>query len=59
MTVSFWVLGQAARQYNKNAVEILRMVGFTSGTVNTCLYMKKSMKGITYIALYVDDELMI
>ena len=33
--------------------------GFVEGVVDPCLYMKKSSKGLVYIALYVDDNLMI
>ena len=47
-----------ARQYNKKAVEILKKVGFTGGNAHPCLNMKKSMKGIEHVALYVDDNLM-
>ena len=41
-------LVQAARQYNKQAVEVLKKVGFIRGNVDPS-------KGILYIALYVDD----
>ena len=33
--------------------------GFVKGNVNPCLYVKKSNKGIVYVALYVGDNLMI
>ena len=33
--------------------------GFIGGNVDTCLYMKKSEKGVVYIALYMDDHLLI
>ena len=42
----------------KKAVEIMKKVGFARGTVDPCLHMKKSLKGIIYVALYVDDNLM-
>ena len=29
------------------------------GNVDSCLYIKKSAKGIVYVALYIDDNLMI
>ena len=44
-------LVQAARKYNKTAVKILTNFGFERGNVNPCLYIKKSVKGIIYIAL--------
>ena len=50
---------QARRQYNKKAVEILKKVGFTGANVDPYIYIKKSMKGIVYIVLYVDNDLMI
>ena len=34
----------------------MRLVG---GNVDPCLYMKKSAKGIAYVTLYIDDNLMI
>ena len=52
-------LVQAACQYYKKAVEILKSSGFVGGNIDPCLYVKKSMKGIVYIALYVDNNLMI
>ena len=52
-------LVQGARQYHKKAVEILKRIGFTGGDVDPCLYMKKSKKGLVFIALYVDDNLMV
>ena len=46
-------------QYNKKAMEILKKVGFTRGNDDPCLCMKKSTKGIVYVTLYTDDNLMI
>ena len=40
-------------------MEILKKIGFTGGDVDPCLYMKKSKKGLVFIALYVDDNLMV
>ena len=56
-----WIYGlvQSARQYYKKAVKILKNLGFVGGNVDPCLYAKKSAKGIVYIALYIDDNLMI
>ena len=33
-------------------------MGF-KGNDNPCLYVKKSAKGVVYVALYVDDSLMV
>ena len=52
-------LVQAACQYYKKAVEILKSSGFVRGSIDSCLYVKKSMRGIVYIALYIEDNLMI
>ena len=52
-------LVQAARQYYIKAVEILKSTGFIGGSIDPCLNVKKSAKGIVYMALYVDDNLMI
>ena len=43
----------------KKAIKILKNLGFIGGSVPPCLYMKKSAKGVVYIALYVDDDLMV
>ena len=50
---------QAAKQYNKKVVEIFRVKGFMGGNVDPFLYMKKSMKHITYRALYKYDNSLI
>ena len=52
-------LVQAARQYYKKVVKILKQIGFTGGDVDPCLFTKRSEKGICFIALYVDDNLLI
>ena len=52
-------LVQAVRQYCEKDVEILKNSGFVGGRIDRCLYFKKSMQGIVYIALFIDDNLMI
>ena len=52
-------LVQSARQYHKKAVEILQKIGYVGGIVDPCLFMKKSEKWLVYIALYVDDNLLV
>ena len=42
----------------KKAVKIFKSSGFIGGIIDPCLYVKKSMKWIVYIALYVNDNLM-
>ncbi len=52
-------LVQAAIQYHKNMVEILKSIGFEGGDVNPCLYMKRDKNGLIYVALCVGDNLLI
>ena len=52
-------LVQVAWQYYKKAIEILKNSDFIGGTIDPCLYVKKSAKDVVYVALYVDDNLMI
>ena len=47
-------LVQAARQYHKKVVEILRDAGFKGGDVDPCLMWRNYEKGLIYVALYVD-----
>ena len=43
----------------KKAVEILKKFGLAAGKIDPCLYVKKSEKSVVYVALYVDDNLMV
>ena len=52
-------LVQAARQYYKKAIEMLKKAGFVGGNANPCFHVKKSAKGVVYVALYVDDNFMV
>ena len=52
-------LVQAARQYHKNMVEMLKSIGFKGGDIDPCLYMKRDKNGLIYVDLYVDDNLLI
>ena len=47
------------RQYYKKAVKNLKNLEFVGGNVYPCLYVNKSAKGIVYVALYIDDNLMV
>ena len=42
MTSSFWT----SVEYYKKVIKILKKVGFIGGNVVSCLYMKKSAKGL-------------
>ena len=52
-------LHQAAWQYYKKAVEILKKLISVEANVDTCLYVKKSEKSIMFVALYIDNNLMV
>ena len=41
------------------AAQQLKSSGFVIGSINPCRYVKKSTKGILYVALYVGNILMI
>ena len=40
-------------------VELLRKIGFAGGDSDPFLFVRKNKLGICYIAIYVDDNLMI
>ena len=50
-------LVQAAIQYHKKFVTILRSIGFTGGDVDTCPFVRKSAKGICFVGIYVNNKL--
>ena len=52
-------LVQAARQYYKKFVAILRKIGFKGGDVDPCLFTRHDKNGHVFIAIYVDDNLII
>ena len=52
-------LVQAARQFWKKLVSILKKIGFEGGQAGPCLMMRKDKKGVIFIGLYVDDCLCI
>ena len=49
-------LVQAARQWYKKFVTILKKIGFEGGTADPCLFVKRTSKGIIMISVYVDDN---
>ena len=52
-------LVQAARQYHKKFVTILKSIGYTGGDVDPCLFVRKTKQGICFVGIYVDDNLLI
>ena len=59
LLTTIYGLVQASKKYYKKAHGILRKIGFTGGDVDPCLFVNKSLKGIMFIALYVDDNLLV
>ncbi len=43
----------------KKAVQILCKIGFEGGDGDPCLYVSKSEKGLVFIAIYKDDNLLV
>ena len=56
---SIYGLVQAARQYYTLYIKSLRDCGFTGGRVDPCLMMRKNEKGVVYVAIWVDDSLLV
>ena len=50
-------LVQAARQYCKKVVKILKKLGFIGDNVDPCLHVKISERENVYIAFNVEDNL--
>jgi len=53
---SLYGLVQAARQWHKQFVTILKNIGFKGGMANPCLFIKRYSKGVIIILIYVDDN---
>merc|ERR1712122_72308 len=50
-------LVQAARQFWKKAVEVLKSIGFVGGQADPCLMSRTNNDGTVHIIMYVDDFL--
>jgi len=53
---SLYGLVQAAQQWNKKFIAILRKIRFKGGDPDPCLLIKRSEKGLIIITVYVDDN---
>jgi len=51
-------LVQSAREYFKKFIHVLKNIGFIGGTIDPCLMLRRNKSGIVYIAIYVDDCLL-
>ena len=56
---SIYGLVQAARQYYKKFISVLKKIGFKGGYPDPCLLTRKNESGVVYIAIWVDDLLMV
>ena len=52
-------LVQASRQYYLKFISVLKKLGFEGGQVDPCLMVRRDETGLIFIAIYVDDCLMV
>ena len=50
---------QASRQFWKKYVEKLHKIGFEGGFPDPCLYSRRDEFGIVFLAVWVDDSLLV
>jgi hypothetical protein len=55
----YGLVPESGIQYFKKFTSVLKELGFEGGQVDPWLMMKKKDKGIVYIAIHVDDCLMV
>ena len=56
---SIYGLVQAARQYFKKYISVLKSCGFTGGDVDPCLMYRKQGDDVVYVSIHVDDALLV
>jgi hypothetical protein len=56
---SIYGLVQAARQYYKKFISVLRKLGFEGGHPDPCLLTRRNSSGVVFIAIWVDDSLLV
>ena len=56
---SIYGLVQAARQYYLKFTQVLRKIGFIGGKADPCLFKRQDTNGTVFIAIWVDDSLLI
>jgi len=49
-------LVQAARQWHKKLIEVLKKIGFKGGIADPCLMMQQNNLGVNLMSVYVDDN---
>jgi len=53
---SIYGLVQAARQWNKRLIAILKKIGFKGGYADACLMIRQTENGLVIVSVYVDDN---
>ena len=56
---SIYGLKQASRSWNLRFDEVIKCFGFVQNLEDTCIYKKMSGSSVVFLALYVDDILLI
>jgi len=56
---SIYGLVQAARQYYKKFISVLKKLGFEGGYPDPCLWTRRTNQGVVFIAIWVDDSLLV
>ena len=56
---SIYGLVQAARQYYKKFISVLKKLNFEGGYPDPCLMTRRTEKGVVFIAIWVDDSLLV
>jgi len=49
-------LVQAARQWHKKLIAVLKKIGFNGGIADLCLVMRRNKLGVNLMSVYVDDN---
>ncbi len=50
---------QATKLYHKQDVKELHKIGFNGREVGSCFFRKRYEKGVVFVAIYVDDNLIV
>ena len=59
LLVCIYGLVQAAKLYHKNAVVMLRNIGFEGGNIDPCLFIRKDHRDLCMVAVYVDNSILV
>jgi len=53
---AIYELVQAARQWHKKLIDVLKKIGFKGRIANSCLMMQQNNLGVNLMSVYVDDN---